>query len=72
MDLATGYDSGVPELTLRLDLEGEYILYLGGGGYDMLRVWLDGEEGFRELYFGHGGHRFMEARLHCRPHPAWQ
>jgi len=62
--LATGYDSGATELTLRLDLEGEYVLYLAGGCYDTVRVWLDGEEGFRELQFGHGGHRFMEARLH--------
>ena len=63
--LATGFDSGAPELTLRLDLEGEYILYLGLAPYSTVRVWLDGEEGFVELECGHGGFRFQEARLHA-------
>ena len=63
--LATGYDSGAPELVLELGLEGEYVLYLGVGCYDSIRVWLDGEHGFREMIAGHGGHNFMECRLHA-------
>jgi hypothetical protein len=62
--VATGYDSGAPELVLDLNLTGNFILYLALGCADNIRVWLDGEKGFREFTCGHGGHAFQECRLH--------
>ncbi|NQU10398.1 hypothetical protein HQ590_06395, partial [bacterium] len=63
--VGTGYDSGAPELTIRLDLVGSYVLYLGLGSGDSVRAWLDGETGFREFACEHGGWAFQEARLHA-------
>jgi len=55
--LATGHDSKAPDLKIRLDLKGTWVLYLALGCYDAVRVWLDGEKGFRELHCQHGGWR---------------
>src|SRR5688572_12560246 len=62
--VATGFESGARELTIRLGLRGSYVLYLGLGSYGSIRAWLDGAKGFRELVCGHGANRIMEARLH--------
>ena len=62
--VATGFASGARELAIRLGLRGSYVLYLGLGSHGSIRVWLDGEKGFREFVCGHGAWRILEARLH--------
>src|SRR5687767_55049 len=52
--LAAGYHSGAPEVTLDLGLQGQHTLYLALGSETALRVWLDGEEGYREFITQHG------------------
>jgi hypothetical protein len=63
--LATGYGSGAKPLTLNLGLTGVYTLHLALGQHDGIRVWLDGDPGFREFMCEHGGHGVQEARLHA-------
>jgi hypothetical protein len=41
------------------------VLYLALGAQDGVRVWLDGEKGFREFHTAHGGAKIQEARLHA-------
>src|SRR5688572_17277321 len=62
--LAAGDDSGAPELALRLGLKGVHTLYLALAWGDGIRVWLDGEPGFREMVCKHGGGVLQECRLH--------
>jgi len=62
--LATGHNSGAPELTIRLDMKGSWVLYLALGCGDAVRAWLDGEKGFREFHCQHGGWCLQEVRLH--------
>ena len=62
--LATGVDSGAMELVLDLNLEGSFTLHLALFTQTGLRVWLDGEKGYREFVTKHGGYAFQECRLH--------
>lgn len=63
--IAAGCRSGAPELTLDLNLEGNYVLHLALGTQTSLRVWLDGESGYREFNTEHGGNGLLECRLHA-------
>lgn len=63
--VSTGFDSKAPELVIDLGLEGDWVLYLGVGWADSIRVWLDGEENsLRDIICQHGGTAFQECRLH--------
>jgi len=62
--LAAGAGSGARELTLDLGLSGRHILHLALGAKTGLRVWLDGEPGYREFVTQHGTGGLQECRLH--------
>ncbi|MCE9589391.1 MAG: hypothetical protein K8S99_02580 [Planctomycetes bacterium] len=62
--LATGALSGAPELIIDLGIEGEWVLYAGLAAYSGLRMWLDGEKGYRQFNVHHGGPRLQECRFH--------
>jgi len=63
--VAAGARSGASELVLELGLEGDYILQLALGTGAALRVWLDGDVGYREFETQHGGNALQECRLHA-------
>ncbi len=85
--LSAGSCSGALALSLELGLRGPHILHLALGSHTGLRVWFDGEPGYREFITHHGGMAFQECPLHGadltgrrlhialkddqRPSPAW-
>ena len=62
--LACGAASGASELVIDLGLSGAHTLHFALGAHTALRVWLDGDAGFRELVTAHGGRRVQECRFH--------
>jgi hypothetical protein len=64
--LAAGAGSGAPELTFDLGLDGVHTLYLALGAKTALRVWLDGDDGYREFVTEHGGYAVQECALPAR------
>jgi hypothetical protein len=61
--LATGAKSGAGELVLDLNLEGRHTLHFALGAQTALRVWLDGDAGYREFVTEHGGRAAQECAL---------
>lgn len=64
--LAAGAQSGARELILDLHLKGAQILHFALGAQTSLRVWLDGDKGYREFVTQHGGENLQECRLHAQ------
>lgn len=62
--LAAGSRSGAPMLALNLNLHGTYTLYLALSTQTALKVWIEGERGYREFVTEHGGNALQECQLH--------
>ena len=61
--VAAGALSGAQPLTLDLGLKGYYVLHVALEPNSSIRVWLDGDKGYREFNLQHGSPAFQECRM---------
>jgi hypothetical protein len=61
--IAAGALSGAAPLAIELGLSGHHVLYVALTPGSALRVWLDGDNAYREFVCQHGASNFQECRM---------